>query len=156
MKDTNVEFVNYMVRPFYHADISHLVANAISFYNLSSIENIIGTGQFAVAIVFIWIASSMLLLGYHSIFPSRKIKTVGFSGVIFGLIIVYYYLLNNNSKILSTTSLIISILPQILVPGISFEGHVAGIFAGLIYVTLFRPKRKFGAISRGLKQPLIA
>ncbi len=82
----------------------------------------------------------MILYIIHAIMPSRKVYTVGFSGVIFGLIVIYYISLNQNPGI-TMTGLIISILPQLVVPGISFEGHLSGIIAGVIYITLFPVKK---------------
>lgn len=134
--DSGYDIIDYPIRAFYHADIDHLIANSISLYSLSFIENIIGTAQFLFAITFIWIVSSMLLYIEHIILPSRKVYTVGFSGVIFGLIVIYFTLLNQSPAI-TFTGLTISILPQLFVHGISFEGHLFGIIAGILYVILF-------------------
>lgn len=139
--DTKYELLNYPIRAFYHANISHLVANAISFFSLSFIENVLGSVQFTIAMVFIWIVSSIILYIIHRIFPSRKKYTVGFSGVIFGLMVIYYFLLNKSPGI-TLVGLIVSILPQVIVPGISFEGHLSGIIAGFIYVFLFGLNKK--------------
>jgi len=136
MYDTGTEIINYQLRNFYHANLQHLLSNTISFYGLSFIEDIIGTPRFIGCIVFISIVSSLLLYIYHNIFTSRKVVTVGFSGVIFGLLVVYFTLLQQGTG-LTIANLAISILPQIFVSGISWEGHVSGIVAGFIYVTLF-------------------
>lgn len=136
--DINNDLLNYQLRTMYHANMEHLVANAISFFFLSSIENIIGSGQFLIAIAFIWILSGLMLYFVHWVFPSRKVYTVGFSGVVFGLFVVYFYLLSK-SPLASVAGLVISILPQLFVRGISFEGHLTGIIAGIIYVLIFRP-----------------
>ncbi len=69
--------------------------------------------KFLFAMLFIWIVSSIMLYVYHRIFPSRKVLNVGFSGVIFGLIVIYYTLLNNAPGI-TTLGLIVSILPQLI------------------------------------------
>ena len=134
--DTNNEALNYLARSFYHANLEHLIANGVSFYMLSPIENTMGTGPFLFMLIFIWVVSSMLLYLYHSIFPSRKVYTVGFSAVIFGMFVVYYTLLNKSPGV-TVAGLLISIVPQLFVPGISYEGHICGIIAGLIYVLLF-------------------
>lgn len=136
MYETSSEIVNYQLRSFYHANLQHLAANAISFYGLSFIEDAIGTTQFIVCVTFLWFVSSLLLYVYHQIFQSRKIITVGFSAVVFGLFVVYFSLLHQSPSI-TVAKLVISILPQMLIPGISFEGHICGIIAGFLYVTLF-------------------
>lgn len=134
--DTGNDIIDYPLHSLYHASISHLIANGISLFALSFMEDIIGWKQFLLAILFIWIVSSILLYIVHKIFPSRKIYTVGFSGIIFGLMVVYYSLLNQ-SPLVSLGGLILSIVPQLAIPGISFEGHLTGIIAGVIYVLLF-------------------
>ena len=144
--NTGKDIIDYHLRSFYHANIGHLLANAVSFYSLSFIENIMGSPQFLLAMVFIWIVSSMLLYLYHLIVPSRKVYTVGFSAVIFGLIVIYFSLLNKSPGI-TMVGLIISILPQILVPGISYEGHICGVIAGILYVLIFPVKKYSGKMA---------
>lgn len=134
--DTKNEPVNYIVRSLYHANTTHLLINMFSFYNLSFMEDVIGKTKFLTAILFIWIVSSILLYFYQKIFPSRKKYTVGFSAVIFGLIVVYYSLINI-SKRKMLLPLLASIIPQLFMIGISFEGHICGIIAGFMFVTLF-------------------
>lgn len=138
--DTGYDIIDYPLRAFYHADLDHLIANSISLYTLSFIEDIMGSAQFLFAIIFIWIVSSILLYIEHLILPSRKVYTVGFSAVIFGLIVIYYSLLNRSPAV-TFTGLTISILPQLFVPGISWEGHLCGILAGILYVILFPIKK---------------
>lgn len=134
--DTKSDLVNYHLRTFYHANMTHLLVNAFSLYNLSFIEEVIGQKKFLFAIIFIWIVSSILLYTIHKILPSRKVYTVGFSAVIFGLVVVYFSLLNQSAHI-TLFRLLVSILPQLLIPGISFEGHLSGIIAGFLFVTFF-------------------
>lgn len=136
LKSTGIDIIDYPLRDFYHADMSHLFANGISMVALSFMEEILGWKQYLFAIIFIWISSSMILLLIHKLIPSRKITTVGFSGVIFGLMVIYYKLLGASSGI-TMIGLLISIVPQLMVPGISFEGHLSGIIAGIIYVSIF-------------------
>lgn len=133
---TGVEPIDYMINVAYHADMTHIALNLVSFYNLSFIEDAIGRQSFIFAIIFIWVVSSLLLNLFHNVLPSRKIRTIGFSGVIFGLIVVYYFLLGDQPEI-TTTRLIISLIPQLFIPGISFEGHICGLIAGFIYIKLF-------------------
>lgn len=140
--NTGYEIIDYQLRAFYHANMTHLIANGISFWSLSFMEEVIGWGQFLFAILFIWVLSSIILYFIHMMFPSRKVYTVGFSGVIFGLIVVYYSLLGKGP--VSLTGLLVSIIPQLFVRGVSFEGHLAGIIAGIIYILIFPVKNKSG------------
>jgi rhomboid domain-containing protein 1 len=133
---TGSEIANYNLNSLYHANLTHLLVNMFSLYNLSFLEDVLGEGQFLFAILFIWIVSSILLYLLHSLVPSIKRPTVGFSGVIFGLIVVFYFTMNINKADIMTR-LVASIVPQLFMPGISIEGHFCGIIAGLMYVTLF-------------------
>lgn len=136
MRSTGNDLIDYPLRNIYHADLYHLLANSVSFFALSFMEEIIGWQKFLFAIIFIWVLSSVILYAIHALFPSRKVVTVGFSGVIFGLAVIYYTLLGQSTYV-NAIGLFASIVPQLMVPGISFEGHLSGIIAGFIYVWLF-------------------
>lgn len=136
---THKDIIDYPLRAFYHANLTHLLANGFSFFILSFMEELIGWQNFLLAILFIWLLSSYILLGIHSFIPKTKVYTIGFSGVIFGLYVLYFSLLGNNN-VVSIGGLILSILPQLFVKGVSFEGHLSGIIAGIIFVVLFKPK----------------
>jgi membrane associated rhomboid family serine protease len=139
--NTSNEIWNYLLRTAYHANATHLIANMLTFYGLSFIENEMGHYSFLLAILFIWIISSIMLYVYHTIVPSKKVYTIGFSGVIYGLIVVYISLLGDQSNI-SIFDLIGSLVPQLFVSQISIEGHFFGILAGFLYVTFFGASKK--------------
>lgn len=139
--NTSSEIGNYLLRTAYHADLTHLLGNMLTFYGLSFIENVMGHYNFLIAVLFIWIVSSIMLYTYHSIFPSKKVYTIGFSGVIYGLIVVYISLLGNSSRI-SIIDLVGSLIPQLFIPQISIAGHFFGIVAGIFYVLIFKGWRK--------------
>ena len=102
--------------------------------------------MFLFAILFIWVVSSLILYLIHLLIPSVKKHTVGFSAVLFGLMIVYISLLyRDKNPYISYGGLIISILPQLMVPGISFVGHLCGILAGIIFVLLFPVNKNISA-----------
>lgn len=137
----NNEFMTYQLRALQHANTQHILANGISFLGLMGLENMLGSTYYALAIVFVTILSSLLLYIYHHVFPSRKVPTVGFSGAVFGLIVIYLACASNNLKV-SMIGLTVSILPQLFIQGISWEGHLCGILAGLIFVIMFNPKKR--------------
>jgi rhomboid domain-containing protein 1 len=140
MYSFGTDWLDYPARALYHASWTHLLANGLSFLGLSFLENYMGSGKYFLAILFIWIVSSFILWFIQKIFPSRKRLTVGFSGVIFGLVVVYIVTMAKSVG-LSLFGLALSIIPQLFIPGISFEGHLSGIIAGIIYVLIFPPKR---------------
>ena len=137
----NTFLLDYPSRAFYHANIEHLIANSVSFFALSFMEQSMGSLKYLFAIIFIWIVSTIILYSIFWLFPSRKAYTVGFSGVIFGLIVLYYTMLGTSPGI-SFLGLAVTLIPQFFVPGISWEGHLAGIIAGVLYVLLFPVKEK--------------
>jgi membrane associated rhomboid family serine protease len=137
---TTIETINYQLRTFYHANLSHMFGNLFSFIMVSNLENVLGSQQYFLCIVFISVLSSLMLQLYHNTFESRKVYTIGFSAVVYGLFVVYIYALSTNKGV-SAVNLIIGLLPQIFMLGVSWEGHICGIFSGLIYVTLFPIKK---------------
>ena len=136
MQDTGIEIYDYYIRTMYHVNMSHLLANSVSLIILSPMEDILGWQKFLFAIIFIWIISVFILIVIHQAVPSRKVPTYGFSGVIFGLMVIYLYLLNRD-EMLSIVALVASVIPQIFIQGISFEGHLSGIIAGFMFVKFF-------------------
>lgn len=134
-KPFDFEPLNYLVRTLYHGDIQHLLANMFTLYQLNSLsEHTKTTKQLIQILIFSWIGSSILLYVAHNILDQKRIA-IGFSGVLFSLIIINEFL--KTGRFLSfSTSQIAEILPQILVPGISFLGHLSGILTGIIYVIL--------------------
>ena len=136
MYSTGIDIFDYYLRTGYHVDMSHLLANGLSLIFLSPMESILGWQKFLFAILFIWLLSTLLLFLFHKIFPQRKSVTVGFSGVIFGLMVIYLSLLNKD-QMLSIIALIMSIIPQFFVRGISFEGLLSVIIAGFIFIKTF-------------------
>jgi rhomboid domain-containing protein 1 len=140
MYNFGTDWLNFPARALYHASWTHLLANGISFLGLSFLESYMGSGKYFLTILFIWIVSTIILWIIQKLFPSRKRLTVGFSGVIFGLVVVYIVAMAEKVG-LSLFGLALSIIPQLFIPGISFEGHLSGIIAGIIYVVIFPPKK---------------
>jgi rhomboid domain-containing protein 1 len=126
------------LRTLAHGDLLHLLSNLFGLWKIRELSTSFTWWQSLIMIIFIWVASTVGLFGIKMIGGTsgdRRI-TIGFSGVLFGLFVVYYYLQSNNIMGVLFT-LFQGILPHLLVPGISFEGHLAGILAGWLYVTLF-------------------
>lgn len=129
---------NYILRTFYHADILHLLANMITLYQLNSLtQHTQSRNQLIQIIAFSWIGSSLLLYLVHKFLGQERIA-IGFSGVLFSLIIINEYLRTNQFLTFSGQQ-ISEILPQILFPGISFLGHLTGILTGIGYSTITKP-----------------
>lgn len=135
--DTRYESFNYLWRSLRHADMMHIAANLIAFFYLSKLETQLGSMMFGLVVASIWIVSSLMLYAYHKLLPSRQRYTVGFSAVVFGLLVIFY-LIDGRSGRSVLTSMIFVIAPQIAFPGISYEGHACGVLAGFLTWFLFR------------------
>lgn len=139
------EVVNYLVRSFYHGNLLHLLLNLFSLYSLGNdLEPMMGGGVYLGMIIFLWLVSSLLLLGIDQVFDQKKIS-VGFSAVLFGMALVEAFEEQNGALSLVNLlavgrlvsvfqTMVFKLLPQLLIPGISFEGHLSGLVAGLIYL----------------------
>lgn len=139
-----------ILSPFFHLDDMHLYYNMVSFlWKSTSLERRIGsTSMLYLLSVFSVLTSCMLLILDYSLsvllhdLSYLHTCAAGFSGVVFALKVVTTYNLPPGS----TTNVFLFRVPssvaywvelgviQILVPSVSFTGHLAGILVGLLYV----------------------
>ena len=134
---TNNSFQQHLLHSFLHANMSHLMVNLYSIYNLSFLETTLGSTNYAVLITSILILSSYIqhLFGKMNeagFFPFPTCA-VGFSAVILGLV-VYYNLTTGggfNSEQLRQM-IVLLIVPFIRNPKTSLAGHLSGIIAGSV------------------------
>ncbi|XP_076951140.1 rhomboid-like protein 14, mitochondrial [Bidens hawaiensis] len=139
-----------LLSAFYHLNEPHL------FYNMTSLlwkgvqlENAMGSVEYAsmVAVlvglsqgITLLLAKSLLVFDYERAYYNEY--AVGFSGVLFAMKVV----LNSQSDSYTSVHGIMVpakhaawaelIIIQLLVPGVSFLGHLGGILAGIVYVQL--------------------
>lgn len=127
----NFEPLNYLLRVFFHANLQHVLANGMSLFAIKDLNKILTDTQILKIMVSIWIMSSLMLYLIHSINPDFKRITIGFSGVVLGLVIVNDYLTTGELFQVSFNNLL-AILPHFFIPGVSFAGHLTGIIAGIL------------------------
>ncbi len=136
LPNTSVTGVDYILRSFYHADVIHLFSNLLVLSRLTSLGTLLSPWKLIQLLIFLAVVSALLLFALHTAFPSTRRLTVGFSGILFGLIVVKSALQGAQlTDIL--TDIGILLLPGILQPSVSFLGHFSGAIAGFIYVFLF-------------------
>lgn len=136
LPNTSVQGVDYILRSFHHADLVHLISNLVVFSRLIVLGKFLSPLKLIRLLLFLTIVSSLLLYALHTLFPSTSRLTVGFSGILFGLIVVKNAL--SGAKMQNIlTDVAILIVPSILTPNISFFGHLTGAIAGFIYVYIF-------------------
>ncbi|NQX91525.1 MAG: rhomboid family intramembrane serine protease [Flavobacteriales bacterium] len=140
--------IGILTSPFLHGDLKHIWSNTASFavlatmlfYFYRKIALKVFFSLFLMAGITLWIAGGE---GNH----------IGASGVIYGLagFVFLSGLLNDNLKLLRV-SLVVAFLYGSIVwgvlpidPKISWEGHLTGLFSGLLLAFIFRgaaPKRR--------------
>ena len=116
------------IRMFLHADPVHLLLNLYGFYHISKALHLIDREHLIFPVVLINLILDYLVYGYGY---SRC--SIGFSGVIFGLI-TYLLLKISYSDLIFNVGLLL--YPSIIFPRISLSGHLIGVVSGLlIYAT---------------------
>ena len=123
---------------FMHADINHILANLLSFFNVGSYcEQSTNRRAYLSCIIFSMLGSG-IAVGLFS-----RTFTLGFSGVVFGVLGYFMILLYKNDnrldegeKALLARMLIPNIIVSLL-PGVSWQAHFGGFIGGAIAGLLF-------------------
>ncbi len=130
---TNFNYVNYLLRSLSHLNIFHLIVNLSSLYKLRDLQSQLSNYKLIKIVMILWLLSDLILYLIHLIFPTTKAITIGFSGIILGLILIKHYLISDNLTQEAVT-LWFDILPHLFIPNVSYLGHLSGLFAGFIYL----------------------
>lgn len=132
----NPSIVYSFLRTITHADISHLVFNLGSYHNISDyLIQLEGDNKYALILSSIWlldVISDYLLTNYQI-----KWCSIGFSGVVFGLL-TYLFLVSNNDLNVIVYNLVLLLAPGFFSTNISNTGHIVGIINGAIIYHLFK------------------
>ena len=132
----------------FHGSVLHLAFNMMAFVPMaSSLERLLGTVQFTYILVLFTLLASIFHVGLAFIggtlgYPSMHECAIGFSGVIFGVIVVDTHLSSVAQRSIfgfftvpsQWYPLSLLIFLQVLMPSVSFVGHLSGLLAGLTYV----------------------
>lgn len=146
----NGDWIRLVLASFYHLDDWHLYYNMASFlWKGKTLETSMGSKMFFIVLCAFSVLTSAILVGLdlslaHLLDNPSYIYTcaAGFSGVIFALKVVTTYELPHG------VSMVMGIFPvpmryacwvelvliQLIVPNVSFTGHLAGILVGFLYV----------------------
>jgi hypothetical protein len=126
-------------RTFIHANWKHVAANLFAFLVLSRIEERYGSKFFGILIVQILVIATMIELVAFQFFDVPC--SVGFSGVIFGLIA--WELMNDRDV---NITLFLGLAGMVVAPSLqnskaSLTGHAIGAVAGLLVAIYYKPKK---------------
>lgn len=134
---------------FFHAGLMHIAMNMMSFHpSGSGIEQTIGSLRYIHLILVLIFVPAALYVGLSwaaAQWPFRYEKlqnecAVGFSGVLFGLMALRAIITPVTTTTMLFFSVPSSLMPwvslgvmQLIVPGVSFLGHLAGILTAYMY-----------------------
>ena len=137
-----------LTAPLFHGGIIHLAFNMTAFVPMaSSLERLLGSVQFC-HIVFLFVALSscfhvaLAVVAGALGFDAMHECAIGFSGVVFGVIVVDTHLqMVPRRSVFGFFSVPSQYYPvslllflQVIIPSVSFLGHLAGLLAGSAYV----------------------
>ena len=131
---TNNCFGQHILHSVIHANWIHLIVNTYSLYNLSNLEKVYGSANYAMLIMLLFIGSSYvqyLLKVLNKIYPSLFPKTkcaVGFSAVIMGLI--GFESISKKAGGIDYSQLMLLLVIPLVNPQISMSGHLSGLIVG--------------------------
>lgn len=124
-------------RQFIHVTLKHLLANLLVFFILSRIESNIGSYRFAFLLLQISILCVVIEYGLSRFIDLNC--AIGFSGVLFGLLV--WELMQVNEPLSAPvvfTLLLIIILPSLSNPNASLMGHALGAATGAIVALYYK------------------
>lgn len=140
----------FILSAFYHISEPHLVYNMLSLlWKGIQLENAMGSVEFApmVAVlvgmsqgITLLLAKGLLLFNYERAYYHEY--AVGFSGVLFAMKVILYSQSDNYTYVhgLMVPARYAAwaelFLIQMFVPGVSFLGHLGGVLAGILYLSL--------------------
>lgn len=141
-----------LTSPFIHGGLLHIAFNMLAFVPIGcSLERTLGTLALAHLIGLLILLGAGIYIGFATAAAAAALRytvqlayqcAIGFSGVIFGLIVV-----DNNISGATQRSIfgffyvpaplypwVLMLLWQVIMPGVSFLGHLCGVLVGQLYV----------------------
>lgn len=126
----NKSLFGSFLRQFHHGNLTHFLFNMTAFANLTyNIQNKVGWTTYLLIIFMIMILNTLadyILYGADIIHCS-----IGFSGVVFGLLgwSLFY---QRELSLSLITDIILLLLPSLWIRKISFSGHLIGLLSGIL------------------------
>lgn len=125
------DIMSIFIGNFIHIDPYHLLANLFGLYSLARIERQIGTKRFIGLLIFLLLFTSITEVAIHKLYDKMPCS-IGFSGVLFGLI-AWEMVTNRELDFVLLTSIIMLVAaPSINNPKASLTGHAVGAISGII------------------------
>jgi membrane associated rhomboid family serine protease len=144
--------VNILTSPFVHANLDHLMANALPLFSLGLIAAIPSPKRFLLMTLVVIVVGG---LGIWLTSPANTV-TIGASGVVFGY---FSYLLLRGLVDRRPADVVVSVGIAIAygsymwtavgigVTGVSWQGHVSGLVGGVVAALVVRTPRRKPAVA---------
>jgi rhomboid protease GluP len=127
--------ISNLSRNFIHVQLFHILSNLFFFYQIRNLELQLGMKSYALLILMLVVTQSLLEFGLQRFIDLGC--SIGFSGILYGLIV--WMLVNQpraDQKQLMT--ILVSIIASSLaMPNLSLSGHLIGFASGLIVAKFF-------------------
>lgn len=133
-----------LTAPIVHLSDAHVIYNVASFYHKARLlEPYLGPTQFLLIIVYLALTSSLIYISIASFITPSPACVAGFSAVIFGLKPVLNAIPGLSSRASTimgvqipgaSTPWVELVLASLVMPNVSFVGHLSGILAGFALV----------------------
>lgn len=127
-------FLQLFYSNYVHLLWSHLLINMIVFWQINYIERLAGSYY----LIYILVISALIAVFSMVINYWHKLEcSIGFSGVLYGLII--WYMLVSSANLMEYVLVLASIaVMPLFIPNISVMGHLLGCLAGLCLYWIIR------------------
>lgn len=133
-----LDILSAFSRNFIHVDPLHLMINLYGFYRLADLEFSVGSIRYLALILLLTFFQSVLEWLYLTIRPIGGSCSIGFSGILFG-ILTFMFFFDRGIDLTLLLALFVSILSSSATSErISFTGHLFGVISGLLTVGLSR------------------
>lgn len=127
---------NIFMSSFVHIDSAHLISNLYSLYALSRVEQQMGCIPFTWLIIFLTGFTTLVEFIIRKFIPTLK-YSVGFSGVLFGIVTWEIVSQRNVDMEMILAIVLMVVTPNIKSSNISLFGHaigaISGVFGGILW-----------------------
>ena len=127
---------NIFAGTFTHVEMAHLLSNLFALYALSRVEEEMGSKSFRWLLIFLLVFNTLIEYVVRSIWDFKC--SIGFSGILFGLI-TWEIVSNKNISIEVILSIIVIVIgPSMQNKQLSLEGHAIGAVSGIVGALLWK------------------
>lgn len=122
---------NIFMSNFVHIDAAHLISNLYALYAISRVEEKLGFKPFIWLIVFLLAFNTLVEYILRNVIKDMKCS-IGFSGILFGLI-TWELLTTRKLDVQLIIAIVISVItPSIGNKKVSLSGHAVGALSGVV------------------------